>query len=121
MSSFQSRAWYQGYWAESVAAWYLRLKGYTVLGQRVKTPVGEIDLVAYKRGVFIFVEVKKRPTEDMALESLLRKQRNRIIQGSKHYLISQKLNPDETPVRFDGIFFGATWSPKHIKNAWGES
>ncbi len=38
-----------GRMAENFAALYLRLKLYSILAQRVKTPVGEIDLIA-RRG-----------------------------------------------------------------------
>ena len=43
--------------AESRAAAYLIAKGYRILFRRFKTPVGEIDIVARRRGVLVFVEV----------------------------------------------------------------
>ena len=43
---------------ETLAALYLRFKGYRILAQRVRTPVGEIDLIAEKSGIVAFVEVK---------------------------------------------------------------
>jgi putative endonuclease len=46
--------------AESRAAAYLIAKGYRILARRFKTPVGEIDIVARRRGVLVFVEVKAR-------------------------------------------------------------
>jgi putative endonuclease len=47
---------------ERLAGWWLRLKGWTVLDRRVRTPAGEVDLVARKDGLIAFVEVKMRRT-----------------------------------------------------------
>ena len=46
--------------AETIAAWWLRLKGWTILARRVRTPVGEVDLVARRGRVTAFIEVKAR-------------------------------------------------------------
>ena len=45
---------------ETLAAWYLRLKGWRILARRVKTPRGEIDLIARRGGTVAFIEVKWR-------------------------------------------------------------
>ncbi|MFO1256427.1 MAG: YraN family protein [Sphingomonadaceae bacterium] len=45
---------------ELLAAWYLRLKGWRILARRVKTPRGEIDLIARRGATLAFVEVKWR-------------------------------------------------------------
>ena len=45
---------------EWLAAWYLRLTGWRILAQRVKTPRGEVDLVARRGSLVVFVEVKWR-------------------------------------------------------------
>ena len=57
--------------AESRAAAYLVAKGYRIVARRCRSPVGEIDIVARRRGVLVFVEVKARSTLDDAAESLL--------------------------------------------------
>ncbi len=49
-----------GRWGEQAAADYLCQHGYTVTGRNVRTPYGEIDLVAEKEGQIVFVEVKTR-------------------------------------------------------------
>ncbi|HTA77617.1 MAG TPA: YraN family protein, partial [bacterium] len=46
--------------AENRAAAYLRLKGYSVLERNYRVPQGEIDLVARKGDILVFVEVKAR-------------------------------------------------------------
>ena len=46
--------------AESRAAAFLIAKGFRILARRYRTPVGEIDIVARRRKLLIFVEVKAR-------------------------------------------------------------
>ena len=52
--------------AEARAAAFLTVKGYRILAKRFRTPYGEIDLVARRRNVVVFVEVKARATLDDA-------------------------------------------------------
>ena len=52
-----------GQWGESVAAEYLETHGYKVVKRNTHTPYGEIDIVAEKEGLTIFVEVKARTTK----------------------------------------------------------
>ena len=51
-------AFQRGLSAESRAALLLIAKAYRILERRWKTPFGEIDIVARRRGVVVFVEVK---------------------------------------------------------------
>src|SRR5215212_4116738 len=64
--------------AESRAAAYLIAKGYRIVARRFRSPVGEVDIVARRRGVLVFVEVKARNTLDDAALSLLPRQQQRI-------------------------------------------
>ena len=56
--------------AETIAAWFLRAKGYRILGRRVRVHVGEIDLVARRGDTLVFVEVKARRALDSAVIAL---------------------------------------------------
>ena len=49
-----------GKWGEHAAADYLKARGYEIVAGNVRTPYGEIDLIAKKDGFVIFVEVKAR-------------------------------------------------------------
>ena len=49
-----------GRWGEQEASDYLFQKGYTILGRNIRTPHGEIDILALKDQILIFVEVKTR-------------------------------------------------------------
>ncbi|MCH3950349.1 MAG: YraN family protein [Acidaminococcus sp.] len=52
-----------GRWGEMIAARYLVQKGYQILERNYRTPRGEIDIIAAKGGVIVFVEVKSRRGE----------------------------------------------------------
>ena len=49
---------------ERAAAWFLRLRGYRILGRNLRFPHGEIDIVARRGGIVAFVEVRTRATAD---------------------------------------------------------
>ncbi len=54
-----------GRWGEQAAADYLLARGYEILGTNVRTPYGEIDLIACKQNRITFVEVKTRKTTSL--------------------------------------------------------
>ena len=54
-----------GSWGEKMAAGYLQERGYNVISRNVRTPYGEIDIVAEKDGFTIFVEVKTRTSSSL--------------------------------------------------------
>src|SRR2546423_13336870 len=68
-------AFRRGLSAETRAALLLRLKGYRILARRWQSPVGEIDLVAWRRRVLVFVEVKARARLADAAEAVSERQR----------------------------------------------
>ncbi len=109
----------QGRLAEAKAAMLLRLKGYRIAAQRWKSPAGEIDLIARRRSVVAFVEVKARADADDALASVGPQQRRRIVQAARHWLAS---NPDamECDCRFDIVLVTPYQWPQHIANAFAE-
>jgi putative endonuclease len=72
--------------AETLAAWYLRLKFYRVLARRYRTPLGEIDLVVRRGRTIVFVEVKQRHNEDIGLESVRPASRRRIARAAEHWI-----------------------------------
>src|SRR5687767_12823599 len=72
--------------AETRAAALLLAKGYRIVARRWKSPVGEIDIVARRRGTLVFVEVKARDQLDAAAEALTLRQRARIIAAARAWL-----------------------------------
>ena len=63
---------------ETIAAWFLRFRGYRIRDMRVKTKVGEIDIVAERFGVTAFVEVKTRTRATGDFDPVLAVDRARI-------------------------------------------
>src|SRR5437763_7850914 len=88
--------------AESRAAAYLIAKGYRIVARRWRSPVGEVDIVARRRNVLIFVEVKARERLDDAAEAILPRQQRRIISAAEAWLAR---HPDDihSNIRFDVV------------------
>ncbi len=104
--------------AETLAALLLICKLYRVLGRRVKTPLGELDLIAMSpSGIVCFVEVKARATETSAVESLTPRQQERIARAAALYLGSRP-GLRHKGVRFDAILVVPRRLPRHVKDAW---
>jgi putative endonuclease len=96
---------------EIFAALLLVLKGYRILGRRVKTPMGEIDLIAKSpAGVVCFVEVKTRPLASLA--EVQPRQRGRIVRAANFYMAGRP-----APMRFD-VIVAAPWRLHHHRDAW---
>ena len=103
---------------ETLAAWALRLKGYRILSRRLKTPLGEIDMVALPVfGPVCFVEVKARGTHAAALLSVGPGQRTRIARAAHLYLASRP-GLAGRGVRFDIIAVAPGRWPRHHADAW---
>jgi len=77
-----------GYWGEAQAEEFLIQNGYDILGKNVRTPYGEIDIVAWKNWVTVFVEVKTRKstTFGMPETSITPKKRDSILKSASAYL-----------------------------------
>src|ERR1700748_3669569 len=74
--------------AESRAAALLMAKGYRILAKRFRTPYGEIDLVARRRNLVVFVEVKARASLDDAAYAGTPRQPRRLIDAAQAWLMA---------------------------------
>jgi putative endonuclease len=100
------------------AALLLSCKLYRVLGRRVKTRMGELDLVALSPGgILCFVEVKARAAEDSAAEAITARQRDRVARAAALYLGAHPALRHRA-VRFDAILVTPRRWPRHVKDAW---
>lgn len=113
------RAYIRGSWAEHLAAWALRLKGFAILRRRYRTPAGEIDLIARKGRLIVFCEVKYRKHPEDALEAVTERQRARIARAAEYFCI-RTLKSTEYRARFDVMAVTPWQWPEHYPNAWQE-
>ncbi len=104
-----------GHRGEALAALYLQVKLYRIVARRVKTPVGEIDLVARRFGVTVFVEVKARRNHESEGDALGAVNRRRIVRAAQWY-ITRHPGIADTPMRFDVIFLAPGKWPRHLTN-----
>ena len=106
--------------AESRAAALLIAKGFRILARRYRSPVGEIDIVARRRSLLVFVEVKARDKLDDAAWSVTERQRSRIIAAAEAWLAA---NPDPSiqDIRFDAMLVAPGRVPRHIPAAFDAS
>ena len=109
----------RGHRAEWLAVLYLRLKGYRVVATRYKTHAGEIDVIARRGDLAVFIEVKARRTLGEAGESLSLRQRRRISRAASAFL-QKAPSLQGLDQRYD-IMMVAPWqAPHHIIDAWRE-
>ncbi len=112
----RSAAELRGRRAETLAAWYLRAKGWRILGQRVRTLVGEIDIVARRGRTVAFVEVKARATTaelDFAIDT----HRLKRVAAAANALTARYASKGED-VRIDVILIAPRRLPRHVTNVW---
>jgi putative endonuclease len=113
------RAFRRGHLAEAAAAWLLRCKGYRILGRRVRTPLGEIDIIARRGRTTAFVEVKERPTRDVALEAVSPRQARRLVAAARFWLAQSHGATAGDDWRFDIVVVTPYLLPRHLPNAFG--
>ncbi len=107
----------RGHRAETLAALYLRLKGYRILAKRFKTKLGEIDIIATKGDLVAMVEVKARRTVQEAVDSVTATAQHRIHNSADLWLGKQR-NAERLSIRFDIIAICPKKWPSHFKDAF---
>ena len=76
-----------GHWGEELAVEYLVNEGYSIVDRNIRTPYGEIDIIASQSNLLIFVEVKTRSTANFGMpeESVTLKKQKHIIDAIEFY------------------------------------
>ena len=101
---------------ETAAAWWLRLKGWRILARRVRTPAGEVDLIAKRGNLVAFVEVKRRKTGaelDFAIDQF----RLARVAAAAEYLAPRYMEAGDD-MRVDVILIAPGRALRHLENAW---
>jgi putative endonuclease len=83
-----------GGWGEQVAVGYLEGRGYKLIARNIRTPYGEIDIVAEKDGFTIFVEVKARTSSSLGPPeiSVTPKKQAHMRAAAEHYAQANELD-----------------------------
>jgi putative endonuclease len=102
--------------AERLAAFWLQLKGWKILGRRVRTPVGEVDLVARRGRTLAFVEVKARSTAQEAGHALDEWRLRRVAAAAE--ALAHRYARAGDDIRLDAIFIVPRRLPRHMTNIW---
>jgi putative endonuclease len=105
----------QGRRGERLAAWYLRLSGWRIVAQRLKTPRGEIDLIARRGKLVAFVEVKWRKSAaelDFAIDDYRLRRVTAAAEAVAHRYVREG-----DDMRIDVLLLAPGRFPRHIVNA----
>lgn len=106
----------RGRQAERIAAWWLRLKGWSILDRRVRTRAGEIDLVARRGSIVAFVEVKARGSE-AALALAIDERRLSRVAAAAESLAHLYLRPGDD-MQIDVMLLAPGRPPRHLSNVY---
>ncbi len=102
--------------AERRAAWWLRLHGWRILGERMRVTAGEVDLVARRGKTLAFIEVKWRDRAedlDLAIDAY----RLRRVAAAAEMLIPRFARPADD-IRIDVMLLAPKRLPRHLVHVW---
>jgi putative endonuclease len=105
----------KGHLGEFIAVLLLKIKGYSILARRYRTTCGEIDIIAQKRDLVAFIEVKSRKSPEKCCDAIVHKQMDRIRRASDIFL-SKNPRLSSHFIRYDVILVADGRLPKHLEN-----
>jgi len=106
-----------GRWAERLCVWRLRLAGWRILARGYRMPVGEIDIIARRRGILALIEVKARSSWINAAESITPRQQRRIGQAARLFIAQHPAHAG-LDLRFDAMLVVPWRLPRHLRQVW---
>lgn len=113
----------EGRKAEDHVRRWLKLRGWKILAERFKVSEGEIDLIARKKNIIAFVEVKQRETLPMQEDLVTQTNISRLMEAAEIWVERnfEALGPD-FEIRFDLALIEGRVHPltkvKYIENAF---
>ncbi|MEM9495360.1 MAG: YraN family protein [Pseudomonadota bacterium] len=116
MTDRRRRAERKGRIAETVAALYLRLLGFSIVAMRFRAAGGEVDVIARRGRLLVFAEVKARRTVGDALFAVTDANARRVSAATGAFLARHRRFAD-FDMRYDIIAI-APWRLTHERGAW---
>lgn len=106
-----------GRWSEYRAALALLFKGYRIVALRYKTKAGEVDIIARRGDLVIFVEVKARRDLRAGVDAVGYEAERRIANAADHWLRRQS-DATRLSLRHDIIVVRPWRWPTHFESAF---
>ncbi len=111
------KARHDGRTAEWIAALWLMLHGWRIVGFRTRTPEAEIDLLIRRGHVLAGVEVKQRRTLDEALTAVTPRQQRRLLLAVGA-IAARRPGWRNLDVRLDLVALAPGRLPRHLTDVW---
>jgi putative endonuclease len=102
--------------SETLACWYLRLHGWSILARRARVNGGEVDIIARRGRTLAFVEVKARATDDAASLAVDEWRLRRVVVAAER--LAPRYMREGDDARIDLIFIVPRRWPRHLVNVW---
>jgi putative endonuclease len=102
--------------SETLACWYLRLHGWSILARRARVNGGEVDIIARRGRTLAFVEVKARATDDAASLAVDEWRLRRVVVAAER--LAPRYMREGDDARIDLIFIVPLRWPRHLVNVW---
>ena len=108
-----------GKWGEEIAADFLAQHKYEIIARNIRTPYGEIDIIAQQKDIVIFVEVKTRTSNKLGVpeESITPRKRQHMIAAAEHYAAENEIDHWQIDVTAVEGKPGSTPTITHFENA----
>jgi putative endonuclease len=94
----------------------LRLHGWRILARRARVPGGEVDIVARRRRILAFIEVKARANDDAAAFALDEYRLRRVAVAAER--LAPRYLKDGDDLRIDALFVVPGRWPRYLPNVW---
>ena len=115
--SRRRKAYRLGFLAEWIAAGFLLIKGYRILALRYSAHSGEIDIIAMRRDIVVFVEVKARAHREAGLMAISQEKQRRFARAVHHWVGRNPWSMNRT-LRCDAMIVLPMRLPYHLEDAF---
>jgi putative endonuclease len=114
-----------GLLGEKLAQDFLKGRGYRIVTTNYRSPDGEIDIIASKNDVLIFVEVRAKSSHAFGTpeESVTNRKKQKLVKVAQDYVQSHEMQESPWRIDFIAVEVDKNGNPlriEQIENAVGE-